>query len=73
MFLDQKDTMKNPMCSYLCTTIGFFTSAFSLKIFGQKEQGGIMKVVTVVDKVLNFLITDKKYYGSKVLCAILSI
>ena len=30
-----------------------------LKILGQKEQGGIIKVMAVVDMVLNFLITDK--------------
>jgi hypothetical protein len=53
------------MCLYLCTSIGSITSAFSLKILGQKEQGGIIKVVAVVDMVLNFLITDKSIMAEK--------
>ena len=32
---------------------------FPNKILGQKEQGGIIKVMAVVAMVLNFLITDK--------------
>ena len=58
-FLTKKDTLKIPVCLYLCTSIGSITSAFSLKILGQKEQGGIIKLMAVVNMVLNFLITDK--------------
>ena len=36
-----------------------------LKIFGQKEQGGIIKVVAVVNMVLNFLITDKSIMAER--------
>ena len=47
--LDKKDTLKIPVCLYHCTSIGSITSAFSLKIYGQKEQGGIIKLVAVVN------------------------
>ena len=50
---------------YLGTFIGSITSAFSLKILGQKEQGGIIKVMAVFDMVLNFLITDKSVMAEK--------
>ena len=53
------------MCLYLYTSIGSITSAFSLKILGQKEQGGISKVMAVVNMVLNFLITDKSIMAER--------
>ena len=48
--------------SYLFITlcpIGSITSAFSLKILGQKVYGGVIKLVAVINMVLNFLLTDK--------------
>ena len=58
-FLTKKDTLEIPVCLSLCTSIGSISSTFSLKIFGRKEQGGIIKLEAVVDMVLNFRITDK--------------
>ena len=37
--LDRKSTLGIPICLYLCTFISSITSAFSLKILGQKERG----------------------------------
>ena len=47
----KKNTLEIPVCLYLCSFIGSITSAFCLKILGQKEQGGIIKLVAVVDMV----------------------
>ena len=58
-FLTKKDTFEIPVGFHLRTSKGSITSAFSMKIFGQKEQGGIIELLVVVDMVLNFLITDK--------------
>ena len=50
---------------YLCSSMGSITSAFSLKILRQKEQGVIIKVVAVVHMFLNFLITDKSIIAER--------
>ena len=63
--LTKKDTLEIFICLYLCISIGSITAAFYLKILGQKEQGGIIKVVSVVDMVLNFLITDKSIMAER--------
>ena len=60
-FLTKKDTFEIPICLYLCYSIGSITSAFSLKNLGTKITGGIIKVVAVVNMVLNFLITDNLF------------
>ena len=60
-----KDTSEFPVCLALCTSIGSITSAFSLKIFGQKEQVGIIKLVAVVHMVLNFRITEKSIIAER--------
>ena len=64
-FMTKKDTSEILVCLYLCTSIGSITSAFYLKILGQKEQGGVIKLVAVVNIVLNFLITDKRIMAEK--------
>ena len=63
--LTKKNTLEIFICLYLCTSIGWITEAFYLKISGQKEQGGIIRVVSVVDMVLNFFITDKSIMAER--------
>ena len=55
-FLTEKTHWKI-LCVYTSVP-GSITSAFCLTILGQKEQGGIIKLVAVVNMFLNFLITD---------------
>ena len=64
-FITKKDTLEIPVCLYLYTSIGSITSAFSLKILGQKEQGGIIKLVAVVNIIIHFLITDKSIMAER--------
>ena len=55
-FLDIKDTLEILMCLYL-QRLNYFT--FLFENLGTERTGGIIKVVVVVDMVVNFLITDK--------------